>query len=186
MYWIEKSWISIDLHCVVVMTDLGHRCGYVAVPHEHCLYGVGYNENTQKLSAYWELVQSQRVVTHKCLVENIGVIPLFCFTPDNKLEPSYNIGVHGGLTYSGGNDYPISTDGLWWFGYDCAHAGDGRDLSVVSDSIREIELKYASHRSKNTIRSLEYCVYECIKLANQLRQIDKEYRKRKEILFRKF
>lgn len=42
---IEKNWITeAGLRAVVIATDMGHRCGYVAVPVGHKLYGVDYDE----------------------------------------------------------------------------------------------------------------------------------------------
>ena len=36
--------------------------------------------------------------------------------------------VHGGVTYSDGiAGYPVAHEGLWWFGFDCAHAWHGDD-----------------------------------------------------------
>ena len=32
--------------------------------------------------------------------------------------------VHGGLTYSDDHKPKHESDGLWWIGFDCAHAGD--------------------------------------------------------------
>ena len=44
-YKVEKDWItSAGLRAVVIMTELGHRCGYVGVPSEHKLFGVDYDE----------------------------------------------------------------------------------------------------------------------------------------------
>lgn len=42
---IEKDWITdAGLRAVVVALHLGHRCGYVAVPHGHAAYGKGYDD----------------------------------------------------------------------------------------------------------------------------------------------
>lgn len=42
---IEKDWITdAGLRAVVLALPLGHRCGYVAVPHEHPAYGKGYDD----------------------------------------------------------------------------------------------------------------------------------------------
>jgi hypothetical protein len=41
---IEKEWESSGLPCVVLMTDLGHRCGYVGVPKGHVWFGANYDD----------------------------------------------------------------------------------------------------------------------------------------------
>lgn len=68
------------------------------------------------------------------------------------------IDVHGGLTFAEGeSDYPAESDGLWWFGYDCGHLGDGTD-SVGPMSIG----------LNGPVRSLDYCKAQCESLASQL------------------
>lgn len=124
-YTVEKDFEHAGLRCVVIMTEMGHRCGYVGVPESHQLYGVGYN------------------------------------------SPDVYFNVHGGVTYTGGgkgSKYPVESD-LWWFGYDCNHAGDGKDLSVVSDALREIKIRFPTY---GIIRTTEYCIDECKSLAEQL------------------
>jgi len=65
--------------------------------------------------------------------------------------------VHGGITYWGGgsnSSYPIPSS-LWWFGFDCDHAGDAR---IEEDD----PLPYG------IVRDLNYVVAECEKLAEQI------------------
>ena len=72
-------------------------------------------------------------------------------------ENEIYLDVHGGLTFSeSGNKYPVENDGLYWFGFDCAHSGDAT--------------KYYSHPG-DIHRSLTYCVGECESLARQLNTI---------------
>lgn len=79
-----------------------------------------------------------------------------------------DVDVHGGLTYANGkSDYPADNKGMWWFGYDCAHFGDGRDFSLMSDKYKAIS--YLDEGG--VVRSLEYCVDECEKLAKQLEEL---------------
>lgn len=73
-----------------------------------------------------------------------------------------HIEVHGGLTYADGDsDYPAESDGLWWFGFDCAHSGDGL-LSGAYSVLREYHMG-------NPVRTKKYVVAECEVLALQLR-----------------
>ena len=192
MYKVEKTWRSIDYPCVVVMSSLGHRRGYVGIPPTHPLYNVAYHKTTHKLQSYWDMIHGQRKVSIKCLQvvelldhDNFGVMGAFLFMGEsNRLTPESNLGVHGGVTYSDNKDnYPSTIQDHWWFGYDCDHLDDAKDLSVVSDQIRELEEKYPTG---GVIRSLNYCFYECVKLADQLREIETNYNIRREILFRSF
>lgn len=123
-YIVEADFIHNGLRCVVVMTNMGHRCGYVGVTKDHPLFSNSYT--------------------------------------------SLDFDVHGGLTYSGGGEnskYPVESD-LWWFGYDCAHFGDGKDLNYVSEELKKHMFMFVDE--SETIRTLDYCIEECKSLANQL------------------
>ena len=174
MNTVEKEFNHSGYRCVVVMTEMGHRCGYVAVPEGHALFGVDYSEN----------------ILPRALIENEsigdrGVIPMLCST-DDMISLDVLIDVHGSITFSRGShygvpdrsldflkrnaerktlgslydrelkhtienkgkptDYPVpSQTPVWWFGFDCAHADD------------------------NLIAcNTEYVTKHCIKLADQL------------------
>lgn len=106
------------------------------------------------------------------------------FDNSDKVRIETYFDVHGSITYSGGgekSEYPIASD-LWWFGFDCAHAGDGKDLQYAYEKFpqyREItrqrmdmERKY--HIDGEVVRSLEYVADECKRLAEQLKDFEKE------------
>lgn len=94
----------------------------------------------------------------------------------DKLED----GVHGGLTYAGGNtEYPVKSN-LWWLGFDCAHYGDGKDLELAKEYFKddeklvrqiemtmEIENMYPTFELEN-VRSKVYVEGECKSLVNQI------------------
>lgn len=127
---VEKDWTTeAGLRAVVIMTDRGHRCGYVALPKEHRLHGVDYSDF------------------------------------DSDIE------VHGGITFTGGDEgYPVLHDGMWWVGYDCAHAWD----RPSDEHLEQQRLKYPDKpymwddRADGTHRELPYCERECEQLATQL------------------
>jgi len=166
---VEQSWDYKGLKCVVIMTDMGHRCGYVGIMPTNFFYGINYstevNIDEEKKKELLEQPIGKR-----------GVIDILCF--NGNFTAGFIFDVHGGITYSGGGEnskYPIESN-LWWFGYDCSHCDDAKDLSVVSDSIREIELKFPTN---GILRTLDYCIDECNSLAEQLLKFEKaiEYRK---------
>ena len=84
---------------------------------------------------------------------------------------------HGGLTFSSrsiGEKYPIESD-LWWFGFDCAHYGDGKDLDLaielfphIAESLYKIKACEDMFPTYDEVRSCEYVAESCISLANQL------------------
>ena len=79
---------------------------------------------------------------------------------------------HGGLTYS---SHGIAADleiekPLYWFGFDCAHYMDAKDLTIMDDMHREIHEKYftAEREDGAIVRDLPFCERECEQLAKQL------------------
>lgn len=108
------------LTCEVILTGMGHHCGYVAVPIDHPWYGKSYDE---------AVVVPEAVLNRPMLGENVGYINLFCaaLSADDiergMMRIDLAIDVHGGLTFS---DKDNARD-LWWFGFDCAHCDDGRN-----------------------------------------------------------
>ena len=149
-YVIEKDWITeAGLRAVVLLVRNSHRCGYVAIPKDHPLHGVLYYEKSQHL----ELPDDEEVGKR-------GIIPLLTRDPESAGEsPGCYFNVHGGLTFSGGDkNYPAESDDLWWFGFDCAHYGDG--------------LMGRSEYEEFPVRSTEYVSSECENLARQLAEIN--------------
>jgi hypothetical protein len=72
-----------------------------------------------------------------------------------------DVEVHGGLTYG---------EGLQ-FGFDCAHWDDAKDLALMSDEYRKIYERWPRLEEGGTIKTLEFCVAECEKLAAQLKEL---------------
>jgi hypothetical protein len=70
------------------------------------------------------------------------------------------VNVHGGLTYA------AEEDGLWCFGYDCAHWDDAKDHEIMSDEYKMAFMNWPN--DGGTIKTLDFCVAECESLAKQL------------------
>jgi len=80
----------------------------------------------------------------------------YCNAPKH-IKQVNGIRVHGGLTYA------RREDGIWYFGFDTAHAGDW------------MSYPYGYGLDKNSIyRDKEYCIEQCKSLAKQLTEILKE------------
>jgi len=92
---------------------------------------------------------------------------------DYEDEKLHGIDVHGGLTYSKGkSDYPVESEGLWWFGFDCAHSGDGRDFTIMSEDYRRAFEKMEYFGGE--VRTSGYVSLECERLVDQLLEMNKE------------
>lgn len=157
MFITESVFYHNNYKCVVVFSFLGHRCGYVAVNPDHPLFGIHYNQDIKVI----------------LLGQEIKLLSL--------------INVHGGITYSElshHRNYPMPQfDKVWYFGFDCAHSLDGKDIQLAIKyfsynhvkAYAEFEKRYPSNHLP--IRSLSYVQKECRSLADQLDYI-------KEILIR--
>jgi len=171
-YIIEREFEHAGYKCVVTFGTMGHRCGYVGIPKEHPLYKKGY---VSYLEIKKEDIGSREIS---------GIFPLLsaCLDEDERIKIEAYFQCHGGITYAGGgkkSEYPIESD-LWWFGFDCAHAGDKKDLQLVYDKfpnerervkyLAEIENKYPIE--DDVIRTEEYVADECKKLADQLKEFE--------------
>lgn len=47
---------------------------------------------------------------------------------------------HGGITFADGGEnsnYPIESD-LWWFGFDCAHCDDAKELRLAYERLENV------------------------------------------------
>lgn len=160
---IEKDWITESgLRAVAVIVRNSHRCGYVGVGGGHPLYGVGYDDPCELLSPL-------------PLEEPLGKrssLTVFFYNPEESPSPMVFFDVHGSLTYSGNRTgkYPVPSD-LWWFGFDCAHAGDAY-LPEYYEELNRLGGSYvfAPHESE-VVRSLDYVEEECESLAEQLHRV---------------
>lgn len=165
-YLIEKIVTKDDYKYVVIFTDLGHRCGYVALKPSHPLFGFDYSQDIKSP----ELLQDIKSST----IGKKGIIDLFCW---NGETTSLNllIDVHGGLTYSSlgyKTSYPTNQfDKVWWLGFDCGHYGDAKDMEMmqkVFPKSYKIILKYDLFASSGSIRTLEYVENECLSMIQRL------------------
>jgi len=161
-YLVEKDFLYKDLRCVVIMTNMGHRCGYVGVPKDNPLYKKHYNDKVNILRT--EDVKGQEIGKR-------GMLAVLCEDWEaEEVTPSAYFDVHGGITFSDGGEstaYPVKSD-LWWVGYDCNHYNDAQDPEYMNDDMKRITEKYPSMYSDGIIRSLKYCIDECKSLAKQI------------------
>ena len=95
----------------------------------------------------------------------VGYVDTFDFKGEkNRLGCFFD--VHGGITFSGKIIKEIFKSDLWWFGFDCAHLGDARDLTVIDDE--KVRESWERLSMPGTIKTLEYCVAQCESLSKQL------------------
>jgi len=174
MNQVEETRSIYGYTYVVVMTQMGHRCGYVGISKSHPLHGVKYSDPHPAL---------KRSLVEKTPIGDRGIIPLVidAFRHDDDkdcVSPDVYFDVHGGITYSDSlNDYPIANDGSrWWFGFDCSHLGDAPDLQWLRDHGNEDDLhyreKYFSAFDGHVWTRAEVND-QCVHLATQLFEVEK-------------
>lgn len=163
---VELTGYTHGFKFVVLIHPAGHRCGYVGVPEGHPLFKHPYGKPHESL----RLRGGEKIGDR-------GILPLLFRDDDSNLtgeRPDVFFDVHGGLTYSGGDDgYPLpETNGLWWFGFDCAHSGDAPDWALMDAEHRKINSTYPDLQMwGGVVRSLHYVTDQCNKLAEQLRGV---------------
>ena len=115
----EDNFEHAGLQCRICRHPiLLHYCGYVGVPKGHPLYGVELDQETPALQEALERLKRARDV-EMTFARAVAVL-----VGEIKPTPQIVLEVHGGITYSGDRVPGEKSDGLWWFGFDCAHAGD--------------------------------------------------------------
>lgn len=153
--YIDKD---TQLPCLIVRNPFGALCGYVGVRKDHPLFGRSYDARVpyNERSALTLGSQSPLVLLSEALREEDGTV---------RLDALFD--AHGGLTFSGscqegGKICHVVDDGeddsVWWFGFDCAHAGD-----LVPGFSR-----YRFFQGDNTYRNISYVREQNAALAKQL------------------
>lgn len=125
-------------------------------------------------AGYLALVGVHDILAHRCGYVRIDrAHPLYRMPYDSQYL--YGIRVHGGLTYSRNHTVCVLTkylryDKEWWFGYDCSHYYDSPDPKLINENNR----MYINsvNNSGSSVKSLEFCINQCEKLAKQLKQYE--------------
>ena len=143
---------------LVLGLEHGHRCGYVRIPKGHKLYEKDYSAETEvKMS---DLKDEQ--------IGKRGIIPMMvqAMGKSEKVSIDCLFDVHGGITFA--STFPWYRG--WWIGFDCAHMGDAKDPSLLSDSYKESFSRYPSimGMAGDVIRTKEYVEQECKNLIDQI------------------
>ena len=141
------------LQCAMLRRDAhSHWRGYVGLPKDHPLYGVGYREESPALALALE-ARKEMPLGEKA---GLGLILSVLLGGELTANPETVFVVHGGLTFA---EDRIATEnapeGLWWFGFDCAHAGD-------------LSLEYGNVTGEEVWCDVNYARAETELLADQL------------------
>ncbi len=151
---IEKRWTTkAGLDAICILQEVGsHRCGYVRVDKCHLLHGKGSADNCPELKEAYDKAMNGPIGKR-------SPIPLLlaAYSDNDEIRLDVLFDIHGGLTFAGKLCKEYDPNQGWWFGFDCAHAGDG--FGPFSDG---------------PVRSQEYVEQECESLAQQLSEIKEQ------------
>lgn len=148
---IEADFNHAGLRCVVLMNDtptMKWRCGYVGVPETSKWFGEFYDDvpfgahGGLTFAAGSESGNEKEIARLTKQLEGAGE-PMHGYL---KRQLDYHLEHRGEK-----NDRPAPADGIWWFGFDCAHYGD---------SLANCTLEFVKH--------------ECEQLAEQIAKSETE------------
>ena len=155
--------------------ESGHLCGYAGVGPTHPLHGVDYNDPHPSLKVLYEGERSSKPGVVEMVLASCKDTDAERYTPDLVFS------VHGGITYTKDRAPYQEPDGNWWFGFDCAHAGDlcpnrewrtfetddvYRTFEYVQDKVRHLAYQLAEvqdYHTKQTKMATEEILYPAVK-----------------------
>ena len=167
-YIIEEIKTVGDYKYVVIFSEQGHRCGYVAIKQSHPLFGFDFTRDIKSP----ELLQEIKSST----IGKKGIVDVMWWDGEST-SLNLLINVHGGLTYSAlghKTSYPtIQFDKVWWFGFDCGHYGDAEDLSAMQKHFPPYykllqEYDILTNFIGNSVKPKQYVINECLSMIQQL------------------
>lgn len=145
--WVNEpdavAWTDNEtgLACCAKRNSSGAWCGYVGVPYWHAFHGVHYSGELRIIRRQQQFADPKP----------------YRYSPEGILE------AHGGITFSG-RFTDIQGRTLWWFGFDCSHAGD---LSPqLNFTVRKHGIEHRDFGEE--YRDIAYVKSEATRLANQL------------------
>lgn len=200
MQWQDEA---TGLPCLIVRGPVGALCGYVGVDERHPAFGLSHNgtpyeEDRAHFTAMRESMRSAfgdrgGAKSHEMVREAIKALPVGPQRVGIAGDRISEVDVHGGLTFASacsphGDEAanvchvpgPGETDRVWWFGFDCAHAGDlcpqmNMHLKQM-DAILPMPPSLAGYRDNDEYRDVAYVKEQCAMLAKQLVAIADEAR----------
>jgi hypothetical protein len=150
-------------------------CGYVGISGDHPLFGLPRNALIKLPSSWFERRRGW---------QGTGPIDVFLHAASDRPRDEFEIAlafeVHGGITWSSDHPGGEKPDGRWWFGFDCAHAGDLQPQRLDDGGLIDLMIEQMPEEARATMRKVmqkahdgvyrdqQYVVSECQSLAAQL------------------
>ncbi|MGF6877347.1 hypothetical protein [Paraburkholderia sp. MM5477-R1] len=162
----EAAFIANGLQCFMMRNDMQVWCGYVGVPASHVLYEL----DRLDLVPFPETWRDRHV-----LPDEQGIVNVFLSMfrdarneiPESHAPLAMVLSAHGGLSFSGRLS---SWPDLWFFGFDCGHAGDyspGLHQVLLGSGYLQRGPDFAGPLF-STYRTFDYVQSEVISLSDQI------------------
>jgi hypothetical protein len=128
---VPQEFMYKNHECRILRSNLGHLCGYVRVHEDHPFYGLHYSDSVSVPLS---------VMNNDVDLRDVSILSIVSDSLDGTLdEGNLSIAsilrVHGGVTFSGN---PANGEDGWWYGFDCAHAGDYIPASAFGGTYKEV------------------------------------------------
>lgn len=118
----------------------------------------------------WEYEGFTLIVVARPMGHRCGYIGLPKDHPSaGKHYDELNISVNGGLTFGNHNFY-----GLCYYGFDCAHSGDMKDPSIMSEKYKDLQREYPATMDYGTIKTKSFVINECESMARQFKKLERK------------
>jgi hypothetical protein len=157
--WIDSE---TSMVCRIMRNRFGVWCGYVGVAKAHPLHAVEYGQSAPCL------IPLRDAMMNKPMPENPGMALMMAAILGGPIEPTADVvfRVHGGITFAGKHgkrflfkSTPDAHKDLWWFGFDCGHAGDFTPCHALSFG------------EEQQYRTMDYAMTEVATLARQIHEV---------------
>ena len=164
----RKEWRhETGIPCLIVRGPMGALCGYAGVAPGHPWHGKDYSDAVEV---------PKEIVERELDSGTLPIISMVCADAEEikagRCPIDLAVDVHGGITYSGGCSDHIchtpaegETDNIWWFGFDCGHAGDV--MPAHDATLRGLGMRPLSFRD-DTYRDLAFVTEQTDRLAGGL------------------
>ncbi len=166
-YHLERLWEHQGLPCAAIMTHMGSRCGYVGVPMQNRLYGYNYDARLLVAKETKQLIEDTPVDFNN---DPLGTVVAAAHWDKPGVAVHTLLHAHGGITYSNGgglSKYPVITQHIWWFGFNCGHYGDSRDKDQAEAYGLDV-FRSEFDFEEGIVQTQQYVEDNCIALAEQL------------------
>ncbi len=157
---LAKQFIYKGYNCFIVNSSGGWRNGYVEIPKDSLFFGKTFSD---KLPIKKDILKDAKMGKR-------SPISLMCYAFDDgdNLQLDMLFDVHGGITYGRSKLEPVSKENSWFLGFDCNHAGDGKDESIMDNVQLEFNREYNTNMSDDIIRDEKYVEQELFNLVDEI------------------